>query len=142
VSVLIVICKKTIRMNKKITNGFVVGLQAFLSLAFMGAGSIKVVTPFAELRASPGMEWTSDFSAMGVQAIGSVEFLLALALLLSLFLSSLKKYTAVFAAGLALVMVGAAITHLSRGEQIIPNAVLFVFAGIVAWARKARLQSH
>lgn len=103
---------------------------------------MKVVTPFAELQASPGMEWTSDFSAMGVQAIGSVEFLLALALLLSLFLSSLKKYTAVFAAGLALVMVGAAITHLSRGEQIIPNAVLFVFAGIVAWARKARLQSH
>ncbi len=139
---MIVICKKYIRMNKKITNAVVIGLHAFLSLAFLGFGLLKVFTPFAELQASPGMEWTSDYSAMGVQAIGSVELLLALALLLSLFLSSFKKYATVFAGGLAVVMLGAAIVHLNRGEQIIPNAVFFVFAGIVAWARKSRLQSH
>ncbi len=128
-------------MNSKFGNAIIVGLQVLMSLAFMGSGAMKIMTPYEALKANPGMEWANDFSATAIVGIGSVELLLALGLLLSLFLSSLKKYTAVFAAGLAVVMVGAAITHLSRGEQIVPNAVFFVLTGAIAWVRKDRLTS-
>jgi uncharacterized membrane protein YkgB len=112
-----------------------------MSLAFMGSGAMKIMTPYETLKANPGMEWANDFSATAIVGIGSVELLLSLGLLLSLFLSSLKKYAAVFAAGLAVVMVGAAITHLSRGEEIVPNVVFFVLTGAIAFARKDRLTS-
>tara|TARA_B100000768_G_C11282371_1_gene379411 strand:- start:449 stop:826 length:378 start_codon:yes stop_codon:yes gene_type:complete len=124
---------------KKMINGLVTALQSLLSLVFLGSGGMKVLTPYDVLKTNPGMEWASDFSANSILAIGSVESLLAMGLLVTLFRSRVKKYASMLASGLALVMVGAAVTHLMRGEQIVPNVVLFGIACLVAVARKGRL---
>ena len=72
-------------MNSKLGNAIIVGLQVLMSLAFMGSGAMKIMTPYEALKANPGMEWANDFSATAIVGIGSVELLLALGLLLSLF---------------------------------------------------------
>ena len=117
------------------------GLQGVLSLAFMGAGTMKVITPYAELTQDPSMGWALDFSEGAIMAIGATEFIFALGLGLSFFVGSLQKWTSVFAVGLACVMMGAAYTHIGRGEPFTPNIVLFLMGAVVAFAHKDRLKS-
>ncbi len=128
-------------MNSKIANGLVVGAQLMLSLAFLFFGIMKLITPYAQLSEDPNMGWIFDFSPTGVLVIASAEFLLALALGLSLILLPLKKWTSIFAMGLFVIMAGAAVTHIGRSEPLAPNIVLAALAAFVAFARRDRLKS-
>ena len=111
-------------------------IAGLLAAAFAGAGLMKLTQPKAKLAAS-GMAWTEDFSDGQVQGIGAVEVLGAIGLILPAALGIAEILTPLAAAGLAVTMVGAAITHLRRGEgNMVPiNVVLGGLALFVAVMR-------
>ncbi|MFE5966289.1 DoxX family protein [Streptomyces sp. NPDC056463] len=107
-----------------------------LALMFLAAGLMKISQPHEKLAAS-GMAWTADFSPGTVKAIGAVEVLGALGLILPAVLGIAPALTAWAALGLAATMLGATVLHLRRKEaQALPIAlVLLVLAAEVAWGR-------
>lgn len=109
---------------------------ALLALAFLATGLLKITQPKEKLAAS-GLGWTEDFSPVAIKAIGVAEVLGAIGLILPAVLDVAPVLVPVAAAGLALVMVGAAITHLRRKEtqMVAVNVVLLVLAVFVAWGR-------
>jgi uncharacterized membrane protein YphA (DoxX/SURF4 family) len=110
-------------------------LQVVLALAFLAAGLTKVSQPRQKLATTMG--WVEDFSDPGVRAIGALELLGALGLLVPAFTGVATVLVPLAAVGLALLMVGAAAIHRRRGElpMIGINAVLLVLAVVVAWTR-------
>lgn len=111
-------------------------IAAVLALAFLAAGGMKLAQPKEKLAAS-GMGWTHDFSAGTIKAIGMLEVLAALGLILPAVLGIAPVLVPLAALGLVLIMIGAAITHARRQEpqMVIVNAVLLVLAAAVAWGR-------
>lgn len=107
-----------------------------LAAAFLAAGLMKVTKPKAAL-AESGLAWVEDFSPGQVKAIGVLEVLGALGLILPAALDIAPVLTPLAATGLALTMVGAAVVHLRRGEkQMVPiNVVLLALAAFVAVMR-------
>ncbi len=111
-------------------------IAGLLAAAFAGAGLMKLAQPKAKLAAA-GMGWTEDFTDGQVKGIGAVEVLGAVGLVLPAALGIAEVLTPLAALGLALTMVGAAITHLRRGEgSMVPvNVVLGGLALFVAVMR-------
>ena len=113
-------------------------LQGLLGVAFLAAGAMKLVKTREELLAEGAkMAWVEDFSASAVRGIGAVEVLGAIGVVLPELTGILPVLTPVAAAGLALTMLGAALTHVRRGEYpaVAPNAVLAGLAVAVLWLR-------
>jgi uncharacterized membrane protein YphA (DoxX/SURF4 family) len=110
-------------------------LQILLALAFLAAGLTKLTQHRQQLATTMG--WVEDFSDPSVRAIGALEILGALGLLLPAVTGLAPVLVPIAAVGLALLMVGAAVTHRRRGElpMIGINTVLLVLALVVAWAR-------
>jgi uncharacterized membrane protein YphA (DoxX/SURF4 family) len=110
-------------------------VQILLALAFAMAGIMKVTQPIDRLETR--MEWVKDVGPRGVPLIGSLEILGAIGLILPAVTGILPWLTPVAAAGLALTMVGAMITHGRRGEysSIGVNVVLLVLALFVVYGR-------
>ncbi|MQS16690.1 DoxX family protein [Streptomyces kaniharaensis] len=111
-------------------------ISSVLAAAFAGAGLMKISQPREKLAAS-GMAWAGDFPPGAVKAIGAIEVLGALGLILPAALGIAPALVAWAATGLAATMLGAAVVHLRRGEaKAVPvNAVLLILAAIVAWGR-------
>ncbi|MGW2202048.1 DoxX family protein [Streptomyces sp. NPDC001774] len=111
-------------------------ITGVLALMFLAAGLMKISQPREKLAAS-GMAWTADFSPGTVKAIGAVEVLGALGLILPAALGIAPALTAWAALGLAATMLGATVLHLRRKEaKALPIAlVLLVLAAEVAWGR-------
>lgn len=117
-------------------------LSGFLASVFLGAGLSKLVTPHEKLVGAPNMAWAADFSSIQVKAIGALETLGAVGVVLPWLLEEMQVLTPVAAVGLAIIMIGAALTHARRGElrQMLPiNGALFVLAAAVALIRFAQL---
>jgi uncharacterized membrane protein YphA (DoxX/SURF4 family) len=117
-------------------NVFLWVLQILLAAVFAMAGSTKLLQPYDKLRANPQMAWVGDFSPGTVKAIGSLELLAALGLILPAATGVAAWLTPTAGTGLAVLMTLAA-THLRRHErQVLPvNAVLLVLAAVVAGGR-------
>ena len=111
-------------------------IAGLLAAAFLAAGAMKLAQPKAKL-AESGMAWTEDFSDGQVKAIGVVEVLGALGLILPAALDIAPILTPIAAAGLAISQLLAAVVHLRRGEkQMLPiNLVLAALAAFVAVMR-------
>jgi uncharacterized membrane protein YphA (DoxX/SURF4 family) len=111
--------------------------QAVLAVAMLGAGTMKLTQSKEKLLASGTMDWTEDFVAPQIKGIGLLEVLASLGLLLPGILDIAPLLTAVAAVGVALLMLGAAATHLRRGEkQMLPvNAALLAIAVFIAIER-------
>jgi uncharacterized membrane protein YphA (DoxX/SURF4 family) len=111
-------------------------IAALLAAAFAAAGLMKLTQPKAKLAAS-GMAWTEDFTDGQVKAIGAVEVLGAIGLVLPAALGIATVLTPLAAAGLAVTMAVAATVHLRRGERsMVPvNVVLGAPAVFVAVMR-------
>jgi uncharacterized membrane protein YphA (DoxX/SURF4 family) len=111
-------------------------ITAVLALLFLAAGTMKIAQPKAKLAAA-GQSWVADFSDGAVKRIGALEILAALGLILPALLGIATVLVPTAAAGLFLLMAGAAITHGRRHEtpNVIVNIVLGILAAGVAIAR-------
>lgn len=106
-------------------------LSGLLAAVFLAAGLTKLGTPRDKLATNPNMAWTEDFSSAQIKAIGALEALGALGVILPELLDVAPVLSPIAALGLAVVMVGALVTHQRRGElaKVAPvNAVLLVLA--------------
>lgn len=110
-------------------------LQIILAAMFAMAGFTKATTPFNELATM--MPWTADVPSLMVRFIGMAEILGSVGLLLPALLRIRPVLTPVAAAGLVLVMILAALFHITRGE-FAATGLNFLFAALsalVAWGR-------
>ncbi len=111
-------------------------LQGLLALVFLMAGLMKATQSREKLASQMG--WVEDFSQGQIRAIGILEVLGALGLLLPALTGILPTLTPLAAAGLSLTMVGAFLAHLRREnetQKMIGNVVLFALALFVAYGR-------
>jgi uncharacterized membrane protein YphA (DoxX/SURF4 family) len=110
-------------------------VQVLLALTFSIAASRKLV--HQKGKPSKSMAWREDFSQRTVRLVGILELLGAMGLVLPALTGVLPRLTPLAAAGLALTMIGAALTHLRRGEYetILVIAVMMVLALFVAYGR-------
>jgi len=83
------------------------------------------------------MGYVKDFSPNTIRAIGAVEVLGAIGVVLPMLTGILPWLTPLAAAGLALTMVGAMATHFRRKEypMILINLVLLALAAFVIYGR-------
>lgn len=109
-------------------------LQVLLALNFLITGVGHFIVP-------PGlpapMRWMYDLPRGLHYFSGTVEVLAALGLILPGITKIQTRLTPLAAGGLVLVMAGAALWHLQRGEiaNIFMNALLALLAGLVAYGR-------
>jgi len=104
-------------------------IQGFLAFAFLGAGMMKLsMSP--ENIVEMGMDYAEDFSNGQIKAIGTVEVLGGLGVILPTALGVMPVLAGVAAVGLVLTMIGGALTHIGRGEY--PMIVMNIFLGGLA----------
>jgi uncharacterized membrane protein YphA (DoxX/SURF4 family) len=110
-------------------------IAAMLAVAFLASGAMKLAQPKEKLPA--GWGWVEDFGAGAVKAIGALEVLAAVGLILPAALGIAPVLVPLAAVGLVLLMAGAIITHLRRHEaQVIASPMaLLALAVLVAWGR-------
>ena len=111
-------------------------LTGVLALAFLASGVQKLTRSRDELFAS-GLTFVEDFSDGAVRAIGGLEIMAAVGLILPATLDRAPVLVPVAAAGLALLMIGAAVVHLRRGETkaVLVNLGFLTLAALVAAGR-------
>ena len=102
-------------------------VNVVLALAYLFAGGLKLVRPRETLPAL-GMAWTEDFSDGAVKAIGAAEVLGATALIVPLATGFAPILTPIAAVALAVLMVGAIVTHVRRREHFVPPLVLGIIS--------------
>src|SRR5919205_1202779 len=91
-------------------------IAGLLAAIFAAAGLMKLTQPKEKLAAS-GMDWTEDFGAGTVKAIGALEVLAAVGLILPAALDVVPVLVPLAALGLVLLMAGAIVTHARRKES-------------------------
>jgi len=111
-------------------------IAAVVALAVIGAGGSKLAQSREKVIAS-GMAWAEDFSPAQVKLIGVLEVLGGLGLILPAALGIAEILTPLAATGVALVMAGAALTHVRRHEKsaLVGPLVLGTLAAFVAVMR-------
>jgi len=108
-------------------------IQTILAIVFLLAGSMKLIQPKEKLAES--MQWVEGFSQTQIRLIGVLEILGAVSLVLPALTGILPWLTPLAAVGLALLMVGAILTHLRRAEypNLIGNIILLALTVFVAY---------
>ncbi|MFF3852330.1 DoxX family protein [Micromonospora sp. NPDC002575] len=110
-------------------------LQILLALVFAGAGLTKVTQPKEKLRER--MSFVEGVPEGAVKALGAVEVLAAIGLVLPALTGIATVLTPLAAVGAAIVMAGAVVVHV-RAKEYPPaafTALLLVAALVVAWGR-------
>ena len=108
-------------------------LQIVLALAFLALGLLMVTRSRERLLRVAG--WVEDFPEWVVTAIGVLELLGAVGVVLPGVLGVAGVLVPVAALGLVVLLIGAIVTHLLRGEQDevgMPVALLIAAAVVVA----------
>lgn len=110
--------------------------QLLLCVGFLAAGFMHAFR-FDQFAAIPRMSWAGDVGPSNMRVIGVLEIAGGIGVILPAVTGILPWLTPLAAAGLALVMLFAAILHYRRREfpAIASNAVLGVIAAFVAWGR-------
>jgi hypothetical protein len=111
--------------------------QGLLAFVYLVAGGLKVIRPREQLVATGRLDWMKDSSDTAVKALGAVEVLGALGMILPEATGIARILTPIAAVGLVIVQIGALRVHLTRNErQPLPiNVVLLVLAAFVAIGR-------
>ena len=89
-------------------------LNALLALAFVAAGSTKLLRSKAQLHDM--MAWTHDVSPAGIKAVGAIELIGGLGLVIPLATQILPILTPIAAVGLTLTMAGAVAMHVKMKD--------------------------
>ncbi len=109
--------------------------QVLLAVVFLAAGLMKLTNSREALQEKT--PWVEDFTDGQVRAIGAVEVLGAVGVVLPAAVGVAAILTPIAACGLALTMVVAAATLIRRGEysHVALNVVIFALAVFVAVER-------
>ena len=113
-------------------------IAGLLSVAYLIGGGGKLILSKEKIAATtPSAGWVEDFSAGSIKAIGVLEVLAAVGLVLPAALDIAPVLVPLAALGLVLLMVGAVITRLRRHEAkfMVADLVYLALAGFVAWGR-------
>jgi uncharacterized membrane protein len=112
-------------------------IAGLLAAVFLVAGANKLFISREKLAKAPGGGWALDFSASFVKALGAVEILGAIGLILPALLDIAPILVPLAAVGLALIMVGAVIVTFRRHEfkHVLLNLTYLALAAFVAWGR-------
>ncbi|MFF2077976.1 DoxX family protein [Kitasatospora sp. NPDC058162] len=113
-------------------------VTALLAAAYLLGGAFKVLVPKERIAAvGRSGRWVEDFSAAAVRAIGALEVLAALGLVLPALLHVAPVLVPLAALGLVLLMAGAAAVRARRGEYrlVAADLVYLLLAAFVAWGR-------
>src|ERR671917_1258319 len=112
-------------------------VAGLLAVVYLLSGAGKLIVPKEKLAPAPGAGWVEDFSAGSVKAIGVLEVLAAVGLVLPAATGIAPVLVPLAAAGLVLIMVGAVITRLRRHEPkaMVADLAYLALAGFVAWGR-------
>ena len=102
----------------------------------LSSDSAHFVPPYRNGRA-PGAGWVNDFRSGFVKALGAVEIVGAVGLILPAALNIAPVLVPLAAVGLATIMVGAAIVTSRRQEpkHALGNLIYLALAVFVAWGR-------
>ncbi|MCE7010896.1 DoxX family protein [Kibdelosporangium philippinense] len=117
-------------------------VQGILAVAFLIAGGTKLALSNQRLlERGPAMAWVGDFSQRSVKTIGTLEVLGALSLVIPPALDFATVLTPTAATGFVLLMFGATIVHLRRGETVAIGLpiLLGVLALVVVFLRALAL---
>lgn len=95
----------------------------------------KLITPYEKITANPNLAWANDFSPNVVKAIGGVEVLGGIGVIVPYATGIAPVLSPLAAAGLAVLQAGAFGVHVRRNEwKLVPvNVVLIVLAVFVAF---------
>ena len=106
-----------------------------LAAMFLMAGVMKVAMPKEKLL--PTMKWAETWSVPQLRALGTVEVLGAVGLILPRALNIAPVFTPLAAVGCAIVMIGALVTHIRMKDYKGTGMplVLLVLAIVVAAGR-------
>ena len=109
--------------------------QILLAIMFFNAGQMKLFHPMEQLAVI--MPWSVDVPVWLVRFIGTCELLGSIGLLLPSILRIKPMLTPIAAFGFALIMLFAAIFHVSRGEgQFIGfHIIVMIIAIFIIWGR-------
>ena len=112
-------------------------VAGLLAAVFLLAGSTKLFIPREKLAEAPGGGWVLDFSGGFVKALGAVEILGAVGLILPALLDIAPVLVPLAAVGLGLIMIGAAIVEFRRQEfkHMLLNLTYLALIAFVAWGR-------
>ena len=113
-------------------------IAGLLAVAYLAGGGGKLIMPKKKIAAiAPSARWVEDFSADSVKAIGALEVLGAVGLILPAATGIAPVLVPLAALGLVLIMVGAVITRLRRHEPkaMVADLAYLALAGFVAWGR-------
>ena len=108
-----------------------------LAIAMLGAGLMKLVRRPDQLKAA-GMGWVDHFPPAMPKVIGLLEVLGAIGLIVPALTGIAPILVPLAASGIAILMVGAVITHLrlhDPAKDVVPAVVLTLLAVFVAWGR-------
>jgi uncharacterized membrane protein YphA (DoxX/SURF4 family) len=110
--------------------------QALLAAVMLAAGFLKLTKTKEQLVAN-GMAWTEDFSSQQIKGIGTLEVLAAIGVIVPALIDVAPVLVAVSASGVVLLMIGAAATHLRRGEkqEMLTNLAIAALALFIAIER-------
>jgi hypothetical protein len=110
------------------------GLLAAVALV---GGTTKTFVPRKKLAAHDGGEWTADVGDGFVKALGILELLAAVGLILPAALDIAPVMVPVTALCWVLLMVGAMITHgrLGQFKFVMLNSVYLAIAAFIVWGR-------
>ena len=108
-----------------------------LAAVFAFAGTNKIVISREKLLAAPGGGWVGDFDEGFVKTLGALEIVGAVGLVLPGLVGVGTFFVPAAAVGLGLVMVGAAVVEVRRGEpaHALLNLVYLALAVFVVWGR-------
>ena len=110
-------------------------IAGLLAVVFL-VGSAKLFVPKEKLATMPGGGWVEDFNAGTVKAIGALEFLAAVGLILPAAFDIAPVLVPLAALGAVLLMVGAVLTRLRRHEAAaVADLAYLAMAVFVAWGR-------
>jgi DoxX-like family len=112
-------------------------VAGLLAVVFLVGGAAKLLVPKKKLADFPGGGWVDDFSAGAVKALGAIDVLAAVGLILPAALDIVPALVPVAAVGVMLLMIGAVITrlHVHSARTIVPDLAYLALAAFVAWGR-------
>lgn len=113
-------------------------IQFFLAVVFLGQGILKFYKP--EGLPQP-LEWVYDLSGPFAALIGIAELLAVVGLILPGMIKRLYWATPAAAGGLIIVMIGAIIWHLERGEPSFQNIFIALMAALLVYLRRDWLRA-